>query len=136
MDIFNFLKLKIQSVTYQQVWTKGVTKGFAAVFDNIVGKRTQTVWANCVFHPKRLVLTAAMQIVKDELVHLEQMGVLQPVTHSKWTAQIVVIWKTNGSDFSTGINSSLEDNRYPLPAADMLLTDTVSTLGPVPPTLR
>ncbi|VDL11658.1 unnamed protein product [Hymenolepis diminuta] len=52
---------------------------------NVLEQKIQS--RQVVFQPKRLV---AMKIVEDELARLEQIGVLQPVTYSKWAAPIAV----------------------------------------------
>ncbi|KAM3179955.1 hypothetical protein ACTXT7_017258 [Hymenolepis weldensis] len=46
-------------------------------------------------------------MVRDELIRVEQMGVLQPVTYLKWPAPAVVLRKATRicADFSTGLNS-------------------------------
>ncbi|XP_039451777.1 uncharacterized protein K02A2.6-like [Culex pipiens pallens] len=73
-----------------------------------------------VFRPKRPVAYAMQSAVETELQRLQDLGVLVPVDHSDWAAPIVVVRKPNGSvricaDFSTGLNSCLEPNQYPLP---------------------
>ncbi|XP_038106927.1 uncharacterized protein K02A2.6-like [Culex quinquefasciatus] len=73
-----------------------------------------------VFCPKRPVAYAMQSAVETELQRLQDLGVLVPVDHSNWAAPIVVVRKPNGSvricaDFSTGLNSCLEPNQYPLP---------------------
>ncbi|VUZ50489.1 unnamed protein product [Hymenolepis diminuta] len=109
-------------------------KHFATVFEDTLRKCTQATTrlilkpgANCVFRPKRPVPVTALKVVKDELVRLGQMDVLQLVTYSKWAAPIVVIRKVNRSigicaDFSTELNSSLEANHHPLPVIETFFT--------------
>ena len=80
-----------------------------------------------VFRPKRPVPYAAIQAVDDELERLQQLGVIQPTNYSSWAAPIVVVKKANGNiricaDYSTGLNSSLEDHQYPLPVPEDIFT--------------
>ncbi|VDL65002.1 unnamed protein product [Hymenolepis diminuta] len=70
---------------------------------------------------------AYMKMVKDEFVLIEEIGALPSLTYSKCAAPIVVMRKAKGStricaDFSTGLNSSLEDNHHPLPVIDTHFT--------------
>ncbi|XP_055633658.1 uncharacterized protein K02A2.6-like [Toxorhynchites rutilus septentrionalis] len=66
-----------------------------------------------VFKPKRPVAYCM------EGVSLENLGILKKVDFAGWAAPIVVVRKPNGTvricaDFSTGLNSVLEPNQYPL----------------------
>ena len=81
--------------------------------------------AQAVFRPKRPVPYAALNVVEQELQRLEKLGIIEPVTYSKWAAPIVVIRKPNGTirlcaDFSTGLNAALAPYQYPLPAPEDL----------------
>ncbi|KER28001.1 hypothetical protein T265_13677, partial [Opisthorchis viverrini] len=77
--------------------------------------------------PKRPVPFAALATVENELVRLQQSGVIQPVNHSSWAAPTVVIKKANGkvricADYSTGLNAVLDSHQYPLPVPEDLFT--------------
>ncbi|XP_053681613.1 uncharacterized protein K02A2.6-like [Sabethes cyaneus] len=73
-----------------------------------------------VFRPKRPVAYSMESVVEQELDRLQSLGILKKVDFSDWAAPIVVVRKSNGTvricaDFSTGLNSVLEPNQYPLP---------------------
>ncbi|XP_062538974.1 uncharacterized protein K02A2.6-like [Armigeres subalbatus] len=73
-----------------------------------------------VFRPKRPVAYSMESAVEEELLRLERLGIVKQVEFSDWAAPIVVVRKPNGTvricaDFSTGLNSALESNCYPLP---------------------
>lgn len=80
-----------------------------------------------VFRPNRPVPYAAQPIVEAELNRLQSEGIIQCVHFSKWAAPIFVVKKGNGkvricADFSTGLNSILENHQYPLPLPEDLFT--------------
>ncbi|XP_055634237.1 uncharacterized protein K02A2.6-like [Toxorhynchites rutilus septentrionalis] len=73
-----------------------------------------------VFKPKRPVAYCMEGVVEDEICRLENLGILKKVDFAEWAAPIVVVRKPNGTvricaDFSTGLNTVLEPNQYPLP---------------------
>ncbi|CAD6200297.1 unnamed protein product [Caenorhabditis auriculariae] len=79
--------------------------------------------AQPVFKQKRPVPYGSVTAVEGELERLTQLGVIEPVNHSQWAAPVVCIKKASGkirvcSDFSTGLNSALVDEEYPLPTAE------------------
>ncbi|VUZ51172.1 unnamed protein product [Hymenolepis diminuta] len=124
--MFNVLEPKIQNVICPQVRTKEMMKRFATVFEDTLGLFSKQA-ASCVLRSKRPIPITPMKMVKNKLVRLEQVGVLKPVTYSKWAALIVVVRKVNGStricvNFSTGFNSLLEDDHHPLPVIGILFT--------------
>ncbi|XP_055605166.1 uncharacterized protein K02A2.6-like [Uranotaenia lowii] len=74
-------------------------------------------------NPKRPVAFSVKGSVEQEINRLHNLGVLQPVDFSDWAVPIVAVRKPNDSvricaDFSTGLNSVLEANQYPLPLPD------------------
>ncbi|CAD6196084.1 unnamed protein product [Caenorhabditis auriculariae] len=84
--------------------------------------------ANPVFKQKRPVPYGSLAAVEGELNRLQQLGVIEPVTHSQWAAPVVCIKKASGkirvcSDFSTGLNSALEDEEYPLPTSEEIFAN-------------
>lgn len=63
---------------------------------------------------------AIQPLIEQELVRLQNIGVISPTTKSDIAAPIVVKLKKTGDiricgDFSTGLNDALENHRYPLP---------------------
>ena len=83
--------------------------------------------AKPVFVPKRGVPFAVEELVEKELDRLVDIGVLTPVSYSKWAAPIVVVKKKTGAvricaDYSTGLNDALELNRHPLPTPEEIFT--------------
>ncbi|XP_059617792.1 uncharacterized protein K02A2.6-like [Phlebotomus argentipes] len=103
---------------------------FKNVFDDGLGLCTKTTatlqlkeGAKPIFRAERPVPYHVMDLVECELQRLEDKGIIKPVTSSEWAAPIVVARKANGSvricgDYSTGLNSALEDNKYPIPTPD------------------
>lgn len=84
-----------------------------------------------VFRPKRPVAYSMENAVEEELQRLETQGILKKVDFSDWAAPIVVVRKPNGTvricaDFSTGLNSVLESNCYPLPLPEDIFTKMAS----------
>ena len=49
-----------------------------------------------VFHRPRLILFAVKDAVDKELEHFKQAGIVEKVTHSDWSAPIVVVPKVDG----------------------------------------
>lgn len=87
--------------------------------------------ASPVFIPKRPVPYHIMPEVDEELQRLETLGVITPTSHSEWAAPIVVVRKANNKiricgDYSTGLNSMLDTNRYPIPTLEELYNRLVS----------
>lgn len=72
---------------------------------------------NLFFRLRRPVLHAALEIVDQELIRLQQAGEIQLVNYSEWSAPIVVITKASGTvwaDSSTGLSTALDVYQYPL----------------------
>ncbi|XP_058975615.1 uncharacterized protein K02A2.6-like [Musca domestica] len=80
-----------------------------------------------IFVPKRPVPFAARMEIETELLRLENAGIITPVDSSRYAAPIVVS-KRNGkiricADYSTGLNSIVEPNQYPLPTPEEIMSD-------------
>ena len=63
--------------------------------------------------------------VDKELEHLQQAGIVEKVTHSDWSAPIVVVPKGDGQirlcgDYKVTVNKSLEVDQHPLLRPDQL----------------
>ncbi|XP_018402050.1 PREDICTED: uncharacterized protein K02A2.6-like [Cyphomyrmex costatus] len=111
-----------------------IKENFKEVFSSQLGRCTKTkVKLNLknnskpIFRPKRPVAYAILPLVDAELTRLEQNGIISPIKYSDWATPIVVVRKKNGKiricpDFSTGLNESLEPNRYPLPLPDEIFS--------------
>ena len=71
-----------------------------------------------------------MQAVKDELDHMQRLGVIEPVeTPTEWCAGLVVVPKPNGRvricvDL-TKLNEDVYCERHPLPAVDQRRMSTL-----------
>lgn len=127
---------QVLSTINRQRFIDEIQQQFADVFNTSLGLCTHIKaklyvkpHTKSVFRPKRPVPYAALPMVDQELDRLEEIGVISRVNFSAWAAPIVAIKKANGTiricgDFSTGLNSVLEDHQYPLPLPD----DIFSTL--------
>ncbi|VDL95957.1 unnamed protein product [Schistocephalus solidus] len=76
-----------------------------------------------LFRPKLPVSYAALTVIEQELEHIQQVGVLQPVNYSTWNAPIVTVKKATGKfricvDFSTSLNAALDTHQHPLPVPE------------------
>ena len=80
-----------------------------------------------VFRKKRSIPFAAIDKIDKELERLMQCGVLSKVDYSDWPAPVVYVKKKSGeirvcADFSTGLNSAIEDHHYLLPSPEEIFT--------------
>ncbi|XP_018396139.1 PREDICTED: uncharacterized protein K02A2.6-like [Cyphomyrmex costatus] len=115
-----------------------IKENFKEVFSSQLGRCTKTkVKLNLknnskpIFRPKRPVAYAILPLVGAEFTRLEQNGIISPIKYSNWVTPIVVLRKKNGNiricpDFSTGLNESLEPNRYPLPLPDEIFSQLLN----------
>lgn len=76
-----------------------------------------------IFRKARPVPFAATAPIEAELKRLQLMNVISPIEYSDYAAPIVVVKKSDGriricADYSTGLNDSLEPNKYPLPTPE------------------
>ena len=82
------------------------------------------------FFRPRPVPYALLGAVEKELDRLEEIGVLEKVSHSDWAAPIVPVPKPDGTvricgDYKVTVNSALDVDQYPLPRpADLMATLT------------
>ncbi|XP_029142978.1 uncharacterized protein K02A2.6-like, partial [Protobothrops mucrosquamatus] len=125
--ICNQLQVKKAHTSSVQGMMQLLRQKFATIFEDGLGHCTKfkaslslKPGVKPVFKAKRPVPYAAIQSVNDELDRLQKSGVIQPVNYSPWAAPIVAVKKASGkvricADFSTGLNTSLEDHQYPLP---------------------
>jgi transposase InsO family protein len=79
--------------------------------------------SKAIFRKKRPVPFAAAKPIEEELKRLQLMNVISPIDYSEYAAPIVVVKKKSGQiricgDYSTGLNDSLEPNKYPLPTPE------------------
>ena len=63
--------------------------------------------------------------IEKELDHLEQQGVIEPVTFSEWAAPIVPVLKKDGTvrkcgDYKMTVNQAAKIDSYPLPKVNDL----------------
>uniref|UniRef100_A0A8R1DHX7 RNA-directed DNA polymerase n=1 Tax=Caenorhabditis japonica TaxID=281687 RepID=A0A8R1DHX7_CAEJA len=78
-----------------------------------------------IFKRARPVPYGSLEAVEKELERLQDIGVIEPVTHSKWASPIVVIKKKDTGktrvcgDFKcSGLNKALRDEYHPLPTCE------------------
>lgn len=117
---------------------QAIHKEFADVFSPSLGCCNITVAQlqlrdprTTVFRPKREVPYACRQKVAEELDRLEQMGIITPVTYSKFAAPIVIVQKSNGNiricaDYSSGLNDALLPFEHPIPTPDSIFASIYS----------
>ena len=77
------------------------------------------------FHRARPIPYALREAVRNELLKMEEQGILRRVQHSEWAAPLEVVPKTNGAvricgDYKVTINPFLLVNQYPLPVPEEL----------------
>ena len=80
-----------------------------------------------VFIRKRNVPFASLDKINQELDRLENVGILSKTEYNQWVASVVYVKKKSGeirvcADFSTGLNTALEDFHYPLPSPEEVFT--------------
>ncbi|KFD64442.1 hypothetical protein M514_23466 [Trichuris suis] len=82
--------------------------------------------------PKRFkarnVPLAIRSRIEDELDRLLKEGVIEPISNPKWSTPIVPVIKSTGAirlcgDYKVTINTALQDNPYPIPAVNNLLSN-------------
>lgn len=122
------------TVKKQGTLVSEIFENFPNVFKEELGKCTKVrpklvlkKDAVPVYVPKRKVPFAVEDAVNKELDRLVEIGVLTPVSYSRWAAPIVPVKKKTGqvrvcADYSTGLNDALELNRHPLPTAEEIFT--------------
>ncbi|EFO87345.1 hypothetical protein CRE_31410 [Caenorhabditis remanei] len=78
-----------------------------------------------IFKKSRPVPYGSEKAVETELKRLEDMGVIERVSHTDWASPIVVVRKKNSdkiricADFkSSGLNAALQDEHHPLPTSE------------------
>ena len=72
-----------------------------------------------VFIRKRYVPFASLDKINQVLDRLENIGILSKTEYNQWASPVVNVKKKSGeirADFSTGLNTALEDFHYPLPS--------------------
>lgn len=125
----------ICNATHQESTTAGLKAKYPEVFKAGLGfctkeKAKLTLRRDApqqCYRKARPLPFAKAQIVEKELLRLQQMGVIEPITHSEWAAPIVVVQKSNGkirvtADYSTGLNNALEPNMHPLPTPEEIFS--------------
>ena len=78
------------------------------------------------FHKARPVPYIMKEKIEDELQRLQDDGIIEPVTFSKWAAPIVPVRKGTGvricGDYKVTVNQAIVEDKYPLPKVDDLYT--------------
>ena len=71
------------------------------------------------FHKARPVPYIMKEKTEDELQRLQDDGIIEPVTFSKWAAPIVPVRKGTGvricGDYKVTVNQAIVEDKYPLP---------------------
>ena len=84
------------------------------------------------FHKARPAPYAMKEKIEDELKRLENDGIIEPVTFSKWAAPIVPVRKGDGvricGDYKVTVNRAILEDKYPLPKVDDLYTSLAGGL--------
>ena len=91
--------------------------------NNITGKLYLKNDAKPVFCKARSLPYAMKAKVEAELVRLQEMGIVEPVSWSDWATPVVPVLKKNGSvrlcgDFKVTLNPELNVEQYPLPKVE------------------
>lgn len=79
------------------------------------------------FFKPRSVPYALKERIEEDMKRMEQLGVIEQVSHSDWAAPIVPVIKSTGAvricgDFKVTVNPILEVDKYPLPKPEDLFT--------------
>ncbi len=129
--------LGIASVQEAPSQTDALLRKYAAVFQDGLGtmhqfKASLRLNSNAVprFHRPRPVPFALKEAVGRELDRMEELGVLERVSHSQWAAPIVPVPKKDGQiricgDFKVTVNSVLQIDQHPLPKPEDLFATLV-----------
>ena len=62
--------------------------------------------------------------VEEELNHLRELGIIEPVQFAEWAASIVPVLKSDNKicgDFKLTVNKASKLDRYPIPKIDDIL---------------
>jgi RNase H-like domain found in reverse transcriptase/Integrase core domain/Integrase zinc binding domain/Reverse transcriptase (RNA-dependent DNA polymerase) len=84
--------------------------------------------AQPTYRKARPVSLAAKTAIEDEVKRQQHLGVFTQVSFSDFAAPIVTVKKKNGKtricgDYSTGLNDSLEPNKFPLPTPEEIFDE-------------
>ena len=79
------------------------------------------------FFKPRSVPYALKERIEEDLKRLEQLGVIEQISHSDWATPIVPVIKSTGAvricgNFKVTVNPNLEVDKYPLPKPEDLFT--------------
>ena len=82
---------------------------------------------NPKFCKPRLLSLFKKKMVEEELLQLEEEGIIESVKYSKWASPIVPVVKKSGKlricgDYSVAVNGAIERYEYPLPRIEEILT--------------
>ena len=83
-----------------------------------------------VFIRKRNVLFVSLDKINQELDRLENVGILSKTEYNQWAAPVAYVKKKSEeirvcADFSTGLNTALEDFHYPLSSPEEVFTKLI-----------
>ena len=119
------------SLKFRQLIKEEMKKIFPEVFSEGLGRCTKMTAkiklkknVQPVFRKKRSIPFTAIDKIDKEL---ENVSAMQSTLKSDWAAPVVYVKKKSGeirvcADFSTGLNSAIEDHHYPLPSSEEIFT--------------
>ena len=128
------VKLNWKEIKYVPTTVDGLLHKYRALFKDELGT-IMGVQAQLSLKPDstpkfcraRATPYALCEAIETDLMHLQQMGVIENVKYSDWATPVVPVPKPDGTvrlcrDFKVTVNLLLQIGKYPIPKAEDLLT--------------